>query len=1332
MSVKQDVVNLVITVNGNDAKKKFYELQAKAADLRSEMNGLKKGTDEWIKKSKELKEVEAEIANVRKQVSLTDLSIKDLRKEIQRLKQVRDAIDPTTEAFKQMDAQVKAAEKRMKELQEGTGFLTKSFNFLKKEVQAAGLIFVAALGFDYVLGKIGNLIQRNAELSDSFADIRKTTGMSQEQVEKLNKELSKIDTRTAKKDLLDIAYGLGQIGQPATVEAIQNIDQIVVALGDEFGKSANEITSDLSILRNNFDEFKGGQYGEDILGIGNALNVLGQEGLATAPVVTDFSTRMSGVLNQFGVGAGKTLGLSAAMQELGINVERGSTAVTKLVQKMAQNPEVFAKVAGAKTKQEIKDFVELLNNDALAALLKVAKGAKEAGQSNTEFAAILKELESTGAGAGEVLSKFAANADMVTEKMNTGAEAIQKNDSITNEFALKNENLAGKLAKLQKQFQSLFVSEGFNNFLTKAVNAAISFIKWLKDLGTWIDKNIYFIKALGAAYIAYIVTSRIQVAIDTIKLALTKANTAATAQQTIATTAYNLVAGLLTLNLGRMVSAFRLLTTTMSTNPIIAITTAIVGLTTAISNYIIKIDEAKVDAKMKLNTDKLEANLKYRNEAYQRDLKQIQTDIREGNKTMLELDAVAIDEASKLRDKDIELLKKDIAKKEEIANSSKKFVKAVGLRGFVEKTEKERVMDKQVVDEAKRDLNDLIQKQNDYADMKEMVVNKLSGLDNQQAQSAKELTDKEKAELEKRKKAQEEFLKHTQAYLKELQDARDKVEQAKIDVIEEEKAREIANLQFKQDIELRKLDEERDRLLAEAKELKRSEAEKKEIIQGAEWQKLAVKEKFLKDLHALEKKYQKEAKQTAYNKDLQMLNDDIAAQKLLYSQLYAEGKISKQDYEKAIQDIDLTSKSLLVEIAKRYGIDVVKAEQDLANDRIKIMENEIERKKRLMLQEAQAKLLRAQLDQQEAVNNGRKIKDANKNLYNAMINDLVIKLATELGLTELNEQQILEIKQKYREQFDQLDQQYAMAERERRKGIANEAFGFMSQAFSDIFSFRSEKINQELAAMQASFEKQTAALDQEYKNRLVSDVEYERKKKANKDKFDKAEREQKRKAAVNEKVGKIFNIGIQTAQNIVTSFPNPFLMAAAAALGALEIGFVAATPVPQYYEGGFTKKKKVVGAQDGKTYDAKLLPEFENGFLDSPSLVLAGEKGTEYFVNSTMLKKPAVAHVVAGIESMSKGKMTYPDFLSFLSYPQLNQKFAGGYTDTTTKTEIPTYTKESSVDTGSVMAQMLAVLNKVSKQLDSPIEARAYIPDKTITDFNERNDYLKKIEQYAN
>lgn len=1358
MSLNTDIVNLVVRVNGDNAKKELNDLKSKAAEMSAELKNMKKGTAEYEEKSKELALVQSRFKALRGEMDLNSLSIKDLRQEIAKMKSIRNELDPSSESFKTLGDRIFTAEKRMRDLQQGGDFLSRTFEFLKKEALGFGVVMLGALGIDYVIGKIGNLIQKNAELSDSLTSIRKNTGLSQEAVEELNKSLSKIDTRTSKKDLLEIASGLGQVGEDATVESIQNIDKIVVALGDEFGKSSKEITTELSVLRNNFDEFKSGNYGDDMLHIGNALNYLGATGIATAPVVTDFSTRMSGVLNQFGVGAGKTLGLSAAMQELGINVERGSTAVTKLVQKMAQNPEVFAKVAGAKTKKEIQDFIDLLNNDAIGALLKVAKGAKDAGQSNTEFASILKELESTGAGVGEVLSKFAANQELVNQRIVDGTKAIQENNSINNEFALMNENLAGKIEKLKKQFASLFVSDYFNKAITNAINSAISFIKTLKDLGGWIERNAYWIKAIIAAYAVYYITSGRLIAIKTIEIAISKAKTLALLAENFAVNAIVFSIRILTKEITLASAAQKLFgsATSAISNPIGIALGAVTGLTLAVTGYIDSLKEAERAAEEAFANKKLEADNKYRSETFKAENASILADIEEGNKSKLKLDQDALDAANAIRNEEIRQLKSNLTAKQQLIDDVE-TKKSSGITTNFDKKNKiviaqdELEHRKRMRDIAQKSLDDAIANQEKYTSLREDVAKKIIDVDKTQQTAAAELTAKQKQELEKRKADYAKYLADLKKYKQELQEFYDKVEQAKIDVIEEEKAKELASLDYKLQIDRRKADEDVKKLVDESIRLKQSKEEQQKIEQQAVFIKLDLEKKWQEARKSLIEKYDAELKKGNYDNELKAVNDFVASQKLLYAQLYRDQVIDKNTYDNQIENLDISAKSKLVDIAKRYGIDVTKATQDLLEEEIKRMADAFERKKALLRREADFRVQLAEynLEQGRKKNKDNPFADNSERenlaeLHKAQIVQLGINLQNEIDLVKSGEEEKLQIYKEYNLKRQQLDDEYKASSTQQRhdevveKGNAVMEYAAIANDFAQqIFDFRRQKFEEELNAAQNTYNKETASLDQQYKNHLISDVDYNNKKKANAEKLDKEQRALKRKQAINDKIAAIFNIGLSTGQAIMSALAGPWpasiaFAALAGVMGAVQLGMVASRPIPQFADGGYAKKK-VIGAQDGRTYDARIKPGFEQGYLSNPSLVLAGEQGEEYFVNNTMLKNPTVKYVVDGIDALSKGNMSYPDFQAMLAMPALQQKATGGYVGTSTNS-IPTYSKSDNTQNvyAEMMLQVANTLNRLNNHLDNGIKAEARIGDKTIVDFEERQEYLKNIVDDAN
>lgn len=378
-----------------------------------------------------------------------------------------------TKDYKQVNARIQAANTDLK--QQGSifqrlGVDIKSFGGVMMGVFTGNLITTA---FSKVAGFFSDLISNNAKLSDSLADIRKTTGMTNAEVEKFNRTLSQMDTRTSAADLREIAIAGGQLGVAKNdlLGFTGAVDKLNVALSDEFKGGAEEVTKTVGGLRNVFTDIKSEKIDDDILKIGNAINVLGQEGLATGPVVADFAGRIGGAGIAMGLTSGQVLGLSATLQELNISTERGGTAVTRIIQKMTTHVAEFARVAD----MDVKKFNHLVNTDLFGAFMKVVEGAKKGGASATALGKILDDLGVDGAGATEVINKLGGATGMLKQKVELASGALKDTNSIMNEFSIKNNTLGADIEKIGKNMAGWFTNSAILNGLK-------SMVGWIADV----------------------------------------------------------------------------------------------------------------------------------------------------------------------------------------------------------------------------------------------------------------------------------------------------------------------------------------------------------------------------------------------------------------------------------------------------------------------------------------------------------------------------------------------------------------------------------------------------------------------------------------------------------------------------------------------------------------------------------------------------------------------------------------------------------------------------------------------------------------------------------
>lgn len=323
------------------------------------------------------------------------------------------------------------------------------------------------------IGEIKGLISGVYEMDDAFADVQKTTGLTASQVEGLNAQLSKVDTRTKQKDLLDIAIIGGQIGvaKDEMESFVIATDKAAVALGDEFTGGAKEVTDKIGGLKILFKDTRDLDFGKAIEKIGSAINDLGAQGKATGPFMTDFAARMAGLGPQLTPTLSKVVGLGAALQELGETAENAASGSKTLITTGAANIGEFSKQLGMTE----KDLKQLINTDSNEFLLKLAASFK--GMAPTDVVKRLNALNISSKEAQGVMLKLAGNVDFVRQKQTAANSAFEKGTSLQQEFNVKNNTSAAQWEKVGKA-----VSNFFSNALTNVART-------LADVAGWFYKN---------------------------------------------------------------------------------------------------------------------------------------------------------------------------------------------------------------------------------------------------------------------------------------------------------------------------------------------------------------------------------------------------------------------------------------------------------------------------------------------------------------------------------------------------------------------------------------------------------------------------------------------------------------------------------------------------------------------------------------------------------------------------------------------------------------------------------------------------------------------------
>ncbi|MDO7851548.1 hypothetical protein [Hymenobacter convexus] len=168
--VRQDNVQIKLEIDGSQSRTELDNLTRKALLLQDGMKGLKKGTEEYVNANKELSTVNARMAELRQQIGLTSLTIPQLGNLSRQLNRELGQLTPNTQSFidkaqelAQVDARLAQVRREAKGVKDefdnaGGGFT----DFLKKAVAFSGI----QLGVQAVLS---GLRQLGSESIDEFA-----------------------------------------------------------------------------------------------------------------------------------------------------------------------------------------------------------------------------------------------------------------------------------------------------------------------------------------------------------------------------------------------------------------------------------------------------------------------------------------------------------------------------------------------------------------------------------------------------------------------------------------------------------------------------------------------------------------------------------------------------------------------------------------------------------------------------------------------------------------------------------------------------------------------------------------------------------------------------------------------------------------------------------------------------------------------------------------------------------------------------------------------------------------------------------------------------------
>lgn len=428
------------------------ELNRTLKELKKSLNGIERGTDEWNKQCLSIKRVKAEIANVNEELRETEKENVGLVDRI-------------------------------------NGFVDKWGNII------AG---VAAVGTGLVMAG-RKAVNAFAEMDAEMANVRKFTGLADDEVKELNEDFKKMDTRTSREDLNKLAEEAGRLGKSSKEDVlgfVKAADQINVAL-DELGDGA---TLTLSKLTNIFgDEARLGTE-KSLLAVGSVINDLSQNCTASAGYLAEFGKRMAGVGAQAGMTIPQIMAFAAVLDSQGQACEMSATELSQLIMNLFKEPSKIAKATG----MDLDELNKALKRSTNEGLLMLLQKLKELGNMDV-LAPVFKNMGENGARASQVLATLAGNVEMVKWQQEQATQSFEDATSVTNEFNVQNSTVEAELDKARKRVTELAIELG-EKLMPVMKHVISTTTLTLKAMSTTIDflaRNKEAIIVLTSMVVAY-------------------------------------------------------------------------------------------------------------------------------------------------------------------------------------------------------------------------------------------------------------------------------------------------------------------------------------------------------------------------------------------------------------------------------------------------------------------------------------------------------------------------------------------------------------------------------------------------------------------------------------------------------------------------------------------------------------------------------------------------------------------------------------------------------------------------------------------------------------
>lgn len=444
--------------------------KASGEDIKQTMDAIQQKIQQLPAGSKAVSDLRRQYAQLEQTMKGTRLSQAQLNDIVARSKTGKANINELRQAYKQLEEELNQLntkskefnekQKELKDLKKNIDNATGAISQQSKSWQTALKNLTAYVGlfqvFNAIKDTVTSAIKKNFEYSSSLTDIRKVSGLTMQDVNKLSEELAKIDTRTSVDGLAQLAYqgaklGMGKYGVEGMKQFVAAADQINVAIGEEMGEEAlpalSKMVETMGLIPKMGIE-------KAMLATGSAMFKLSSTSTSTSTNIVEFAKRLTGVSRTAGITTDQLLALGSASDSLFLMPEVSATAMSKFIVALQKNHNLIEKDLGIPD-GTIKRMYAAGN--AMDAIVMVLEKMRDKGNMNA-LGGIFKDIGSDGQRLVTAMVTMSKNVDVLKDHLYESKEAFEEATAVTSEYTMQQQSAAGILDRANNLWEKAFIN----------------------------------------------------------------------------------------------------------------------------------------------------------------------------------------------------------------------------------------------------------------------------------------------------------------------------------------------------------------------------------------------------------------------------------------------------------------------------------------------------------------------------------------------------------------------------------------------------------------------------------------------------------------------------------------------------------------------------------------------------------------------------------------------------------------------------------------------------------------------------------------------------------